>query len=130
MCRQESIYFFLKLGTKDWSKRFDISVFAINVANVWLEYQVITRTAETQDYFYNYLSENMINNTYDKFMIRSAEGRRRKMFDSDDETINDDNPLFGRINGSPRFGIAIHATPNNKNSNKSDGIEIQYLLQV
>ena len=61
-------------------------------------------------------------------MIRSAEGRRRKIVDSDDENFNDDNPLFGQINGVPRCGIAIHVNPNNKKINKSDGTDIQYLL--
>ena len=37
-----------KLGTKDWSKRFNLSVFAMNVVDVWLAYQGITRTEETQ----------------------------------------------------------------------------------
>ena len=53
----------------------------------------------------------MIDNTYDRFMMRSAEGRRRNIVDSDDETFDDDNPLFGRINGAPRSVISLHVTP-------------------
>ena len=45
------------MGTKDWSKRFNLSVFAMGVVDVWLAYQGITGTLETQDYFYNYLAE-------------------------------------------------------------------------
>ena len=37
-----------KLGTKDWLKRFNLSVFAMGVVDVWLAYQGITGTAETQ----------------------------------------------------------------------------------
>ena len=101
----------------------------MNVVNVWLAYQSITGTAETQGYFYSYLVEEMIDNTYDRFMIRSAEGRRRDIVDSDDETFNDDNPLFGRINGAPICEISLHVTPTKKRINKRDGTETQYLLQ-
>ena len=52
-----------KLVNKDWSKRFSLSDFAVNVVGVWLEYQGITSTAETQDDLYNYLAEEMIYNT-------------------------------------------------------------------
>ena len=53
----------------------------------------------------------MIDKTYDKFMIWSAEGGRRKFFDSDDKTVDYDNPRFGQINGSTRCGISLHVTP-------------------
>ena len=45
-----------KSDTKNWSKWFNLSVFAVDVVNVWLEYRCITRTADTQDDLYNYLS--------------------------------------------------------------------------
>ena len=62
-------------------------------------------------------------------MIRSAEGRRRTISDSVDKTVNDDNPLFGRINGAPRCGIAPHVTPTNNSRKNRDEIETQYLIQ-
>ena len=85
--------------------------------------------AEIQYDFYNYLAEEMIYNTYNRFMIRCAEGRRRTIFDSDDHYVDDENPLFGRINGDPRIGIALHITPANIRRNKRDGTETRYLLQ-
>ena len=97
----------------------------MNVVNVWLEYQGINRTAETQSNFYNYLTEEMIDNNYNRFMIRSAERRRRKFFDSDEETSDDDKPLFVQTNSAPRFGISLHVIPTKKSSNKMDGIETQ-----
>ena len=103
--------------------------FIMNAVNVWLAYQGITRTAENQADFYNYISEEMIDNTYDKFTIQSSEGRRRNIVDSDDENFDDDNPLFGRINGAPRCGIALHVTPTNKRRKNRDGTETQYLIQ-
>ena len=63
----------------------------------------------------------MIDNTYDRFMMRSAEGRRRTILDSDDETFDDDNPLFGCINGATICGISLHAKPTKKRRNKRDG---------
>ena len=45
------------MGTKDWLKRFNLSVFAMNVVDVWLAYQGITGMAETQAGFSNYLAE-------------------------------------------------------------------------
>ena len=93
----------------------------MNVVDVWLAYQGITGTAETQADLYNYLSEEIIYNTYDRFMMHSAEGRRRNIVDSDDETFDNDKPLFGRINGSPICVIALHVTPTKKRSKKRDG---------
>ena len=118
-----------KLGTKYWLKRFNLSVFSMNVVDVWLSYQVFTGTADTQADFYSYLSEDIIYNTYDRFMMRSAEGRRRNIVDSDDETFDDDNPLFERTNGAPICGIYLHVTPTKKRMKKSYGTETQYLLQ-
>ena len=62
-------------------------------------------------------------------MIRRAEGRRRTIFDSDDEYVDDKNLIFGQINGAPRCGISLHTTPTTNRSKKRDGIENQYLLQ-
>ena len=62
-------------------------------------------------------------------MICIEEGRRRTIVYSDDETFDDNNPLFGQFNGAPRCGIAIHVTPTKKTRNKSDGTDTQYLLQ-
>ena len=120
-CRQESLDIKKKLGTKDWSKRFNLSVFAMNVVNVWLAYQCITGTADTQVDFYSYLAEEIIYNTYDRFMMRSAEVTRRNIVDPDDKKIDDENPLFVRINGAPRCGIALHMNPTNKRRNKMGG---------
>ena len=50
--------------------------------------------------------------------MRSAEGRRRTIVNSDDENFDDDNQLFDRINGAPRCGIALHVTPTNKSMGK------------
>ena len=66
---------------------------------------------EIQADFYNHLSEEMIDNRYDRFMIRCEEERRRTIVDSNDDYADDKNPLFGRINGSPRCGIALNDAP-------------------
>ena len=71
----------------------------------------------------------MIDNTYDRLMMRIEEGTRRNIVDSDDKTFDDNNPLFGRINGAPRCVIVIHMIPTNKRRKKRDGTETQYLIQ-
>ena len=63
----------------------------------------------------------MIENTYNRFTIWSAEGRKRNIGDSDKETTNDNNPLFGRIKVDPKCGIALQVTPTKKNIKKRDG---------
>ena len=77
----------------------------MNFVDVWLEYQVITGKTETQAHLYYYIYEEIIDNTYDRFVMRIAEGRMRNIVDSDDETFDDDNPLFGRITPLRRGGI-------------------------
>ena len=52
-----------------------------------------------------------MDNTYDRFMIWRAEGMRINIVDSDDETFDDDNPLFGRTNGAPGCGICNSGMP-------------------
>ena len=68
----------------------------MHAVNVWLAYQGITRMVKTQADFYNYLDEEIIYNTYNRFMVRLTEVKSRKIVDSDDKTVDDDNPLFGR----------------------------------
>ena len=70
----------------------------------------------------------MIDKTYDRFMIRSAEGGRREISDSDDETVDDDNPLFGLINGATRCGISLYATTNKKSRKNRYGTYTKCLL--
>ena len=62
----------------------------------------------------------MIDNTYDRFMMWSEEGGRSTIVDSDGETFDDDNLMFGGINGAPRCGIALHVTPTKKRRKKRD----------
>ena len=55
--------------------------------------------------------------------MQSAEERRRTIVDSDDETFDDENLLFGRINGAPRFVIALHVTPTKNRRRKRGGAD-------
>ena len=63
ICSAKNVSTSKKLGTKYWSKRFNLSVFAMNAVKVWLVYQGINRTADAQADFYNYMAEEMIYNT-------------------------------------------------------------------
>ena len=71
----------------------------------------------------------MIDNIYDRFIIRIVEGRRRIIVDFYEKTFDNDNPLFLRINGATRCGIYLHGTPTKNRSKKRDGTETQYLIQ-
>ena len=71
----------------------------------------------------------MIDNTYDRFIMWSAEGMRRNIVDSNEETFDDDNPLCVQINGAPRCVISLYVTPTKNRRKKRDGTETQYLLQ-
>ena len=56
-CLQESLDIKKRFGTKYLLKRFNLSVFVMNVVNVLLVYQGITRTTYTQADLYYYLDE-------------------------------------------------------------------------
>ena len=55
-CRQKFLDIKKRLSSKDWLKRFNLSVFLKYMVDVWLVYQDITRTENTKYDFYNYLS--------------------------------------------------------------------------
>ena len=59
----------------------------------------------------------MIEYTYNRFMIPRAEGRRMTMVESDDDYVDDKNPLFVWIDGASRCVIPLHVTSTN-NSRK------------
>ena len=73
--------------------------------------------------------EEMIDNTYYRFMICRAEGRRSTIVDSGENCVHYENPLFGRINGAPRCGIALNFIPTKKRRKKRDGEETKFLIQ-
>ena len=72
----------------------------------------------------------MLDSTYNIFMIQSAEGRRRTILNYDDETVNEDKTLFGRINGAPRCVIALYSPPPNNRRKRSDGKENQQFIKA
>ena len=61
--------------------------------------------------------------------MRSEDGRRRNIVDSDEKTFDDHKPLSVRIYGAPRYGIYLHVTCTKKRRKKRDGTENKYLLQ-
>ena len=95
------------------------------MVDVWLAYQGINTMEETQDDFHDYLAEEMIDNTYDSFMMRRAKGKRGPIVESDDKIVDDNNPLFFWINGAPRYGISLHLTLTKNTMKRSAGTEIK-----
>ena len=62
-------------------------------------------------------------------MICRVEGRRRTIFDSNDDYIDDENPVSGRINCDTRCEISLQVVPAKKIRKNRYGAETQYLLQ-
>ena len=56
-------------------------------------------------------------------------GEEEEIVDSDENYVDDENPLFGRINGAPRCLIPLHVTPTKKMRKNMDGTDTQYLFQ-
>ena len=82
-------------------------------------------TADIQYDFYSYMAEDMVDNTYNRFMIPRAEDRRRTIVDSDDDYDDNKNPLFGSINDPSRYEISLHVNPAEERSKESDATKTQ-----
>ena len=66
------------------------------------------------------MDEDIIDNTNDRFMINISEIGRRTIDDSDDDYVDEKNPLFGNIDGATRCGIDLHVTPTKKRRKNRD----------
>ena len=56
-CRQDDLDLEKKLGTQDWSKRFNMSLLGICIADTWLAYRQVTQNKhEIQREFYSFLA--------------------------------------------------------------------------
>ena len=67
----------------------------------------------------------MIDNTYDRLIIRRADGRRSTFVDSYEDDVDDKNKLFVWINATPRCGIDLYVALTKNNMQKRDEIDNQ-----
>ena len=92
--------------TKDWSKRLNISLLSICIADTWFTYSGVLELHENQNDFHGYLTEELIDNTYDdnRGVNRSVVETRRK--------LNIDLKLSSLIknDGTCRCELSIHLT--------------------
>jgi hypothetical protein len=105
-CRQDDLDLEKKIQTQDWARRFNMSLFGMCVVDAWLAYKQVTSSSEDQREFYTKLSEELIDNGWDR------RGRGR------DSTANSavDSPATSVLaaDGSTRCGVGIHCTPTKK----------------
>lgn len=121
--RQQTLGLELKLGTHSWAMRVNLSIFSMIVVDTWLVYSQCTGTQEKQKEFYTSLSEELIDNTYDRVHNR----RRRRLEEQDTNARSPE--LFDRTTGNPRAGTAAHLTPTKRRKTARDGSELPYSLQ-
>ena len=119
-CRQADLGIEIALGTHDWDKRVNLSIFSMIVVDTWLVYKNCTNTAEYQIDFYEYLAEELINNVYDQ----PIQGRTRSVSRSppDGIGIGSDGAMIGG-------GIGPHLTPTRRKRKRKDGTITNYLHQ-
>ena len=84
-CRQETLGLERKLGTLEWDKRVNLSIFSMCIVDAWLTWKSLQVSgsdgdAEDQQNFYSFLAEEMIDNTIDsrarRVRISGEEGPR------------------------------------------------------
>ena len=63
--RKDTLKLENKLKVHDWSKRVNMTLFAMMVVDVWLAFNGCTLAEETQKEFYTLLAEELIDNSYD-----------------------------------------------------------------
>ena len=102
--RQATLMLENKLPTQEWSKRVNMTLFAMTVTDAWLAFSGCTCAAETQKEFYSLLAEELIDNTYDN---EGSASRRRR---SDGRT----SATFADGTEVPRGGVNSHITPTKK----------------
>jgi hypothetical protein len=118
-CRQDDLSIERKLGTWDWSKRVNFSIFGICVVDSMFVYRACTGSSESQAEFYTALAEELIDNTFDQPVHgrRSAAGQ------------NSGSPNAVSQNGFVRAGVGPHLTPTRRKRKKSDGTFSNHLYQ-
>jgi hypothetical protein len=105
-CRQDDLDLEKKIQTRDWAKQFNMSLFGMCVVDAWLAFKHVRQTKELQRDFYIKLSEELIDNRYD----RRGRGRERTSNDEPESPVNS----VVATDGSTRCGVGIHCRPTKK----------------
>jgi hypothetical protein len=118
--RQDTLNIEKKVKTHDWSKRVNLTIFAMCVVDAWLLYSKATKCSEKQKDFYMFLADELIDNNYDGIGVQSS---RRASTSSPED--NGTPPAVSRITGAPRAGIGPHLTPGMRKRKNSDTYRLQ-----
>jgi hypothetical protein len=119
--RQDTLNIEKKVKTHDWSKRVNLTVFAMCVVDAWLLYSKATKSSEKQKDFYMFLADELIDNNYDGVGVHSS-SRRASTSSSDGKSTP---PAVSRVTGAPLAGIGAHLTPGIKKRKNSDTCILQ-----
>lgn len=120
--RQDDVKIERKLGTHDWSTRFNLSIFGIHVTDTWYVYKAATMTEDSVNDFVWDLAAEMIDNEMDGHSIRSATKRGREIAFGEDESETQVSPLSSGSGGAP------HLTPTKKKKKKKDASGRGYVM--
>ena len=111
--RQATLQMERKLKTQDWAVRVNMSILCMIIVDSWLMWKGLLWIGEgqkgdfeeAQKLFYTYLSEELIDNTYNG--VGSA--RRREFGEGGSPGL-----ATSAMTGAPRSGVSAHLTPTKK----------------
>ena len=117
-CRQDDLNIEKKLGTHDWAKRVNMSLFSMCVVDAWKVYEgCATSMNLNQAQFYELLAEELIDNNEDGVRVQT----RTRQVPTGRSPTGDVGPA--------RAGVGVHLTPTKRKRKKKDGGVTSYNLQ-
>ena len=118
--RQDNLQLERKLGTHDWSQRVNFSILGMHAVDSWCGWKGLglCEEGETENVFYEYLAEELIDNEYDS-IARQRRSREAGVAASPD--------AIGR-DGLPKSGVGVYLTPTKK-KRKKNGDLTEHLAQ-
>ena len=112
-----------KIETKDWLARVGHTIFGMIVVDTWLVYKGATDTNETQQDFYTFLAEELIDNTFDTMGGNGI----ANLQPGEDRVTNAE--LVDRVTGAGQAGVNVHLTPTKKKQKQMGGAVTNHSLQ-
>jgi hypothetical protein len=114
--RQDTLMLERKVGTHDWAKRVNLSIFGMIVVDTYIVHSKATGSRQSQKSFYQDIATALIDNNYDR-SVRRSRGEP-----------GDQDPTLSTLTGVPRSGVYAHLTPTKKRR-KSKGVYTKHREQ-
>jgi hypothetical protein len=121
--RQSTLSLENKIETHDWSKRVNMTIVGMCMVDSYLAFKQCTGSTENQKDYYAYLSEELIDNSYDRVGVTSRRMRSGVQVSPTAAAAVD------LASGAPRAGASIHLTPTKKKRKRTDGTVTNHALQ-